>query len=260
VVDPTLLCNALVKASKSFGSIVIEKCNVQDILYDESVTGKRVKGVATDQGIVKTDCVINARGLWSNQNLNTDTPLPFVTMKHSYIVTDTIQNLNKWPNVRDHDLSIYFRVQGKSLIVGGYEDNPTVVTDVPNNFQFSLYEMDWTAFEPLMKNAIKLCPSLSDIGVKSTICGPEAFSIDRKPLIGPDHTVHGLFHACAFSSNGMMLSGGVGERIAEWIVNGKADMGLYDLRRFGRPQSMNEKWIREQCVGNYANRPKSKNM
>lgn len=93
-------------------------------------------------------------------------------MQHSYIVTDTIQNLNKWPNIRDHDLSIYFRVQGQSLIVGGYESNPTVIKDVPDDFQFSLYEMNWTTFEPLMKNSIKLCPSLNNIGVKSTICGP----------------------------------------------------------------------------------------
>lgn len=200
-------------------------------------------------------------GLWSSRNLNTDTPLPFVTMKHSYVVTDTIRNINKWPNIRDHNLSIYFRVQGQSLIIGGYESNPTV-TDVPNDFQFSLYEMDWTTFEPLMENSIQLCPSLKNIGIKSTICGPEAFSVDRKPLIGPDYSLKGLFHACAFSSNGMMLSGGVAEQIAEWVVNGKPslDMGLYDLRRFDRQQAMDEALTRQKCVENYSNKPKGKNI
>src|SRR5687768_8455737 len=106
-------------------------------------------------------------------------------MKHTYVVTDTIPNINKWPNVRDHDLSIYFRVQGQSLIVGGYESNPTIVNDVPSDFQFSLYEMDWIPFEPLMENSVHLCPFLKNVGIKSTICGPEAFSFDRKPLIGP---------------------------------------------------------------------------
>lgn len=199
-------------------------------------------------------------GLWSQQNIDTGTPLPFITMKHSYVVTDTIQNLNKWPNIRDHDLSIYFRVQGQSLMIGGYESNPTVVTDVPNDFQFSLYEMDWTTFEPLMENSIKLCPSLQTIGIKSTICGPESFSVDRKPLIGPDSFVNGLFHACAFSSNGMMLSGGVAEQVAEWIVNGKPslNMGLYDLRRFDRQLAMNDASIRQKCIQNYSNKPKRK--
>lgn len=200
-------------------------------------------------------------GLWSSQNLNTCTELPFVTMKHSYIVTDTIKDLNKWPNIRDHDFSIYFRVQGQSLIVGGYETYPEVVKDVPNDFQFSLYDMNWETFEPLMQNSIKLCPALKDIGVKSTICGPEGFSCDRRPLIGQDSTFRGLFHACAFSSNGMMLSGGVAEQVAEWVVNGKPslDMGLYDLRRFGEHQQIkSEEWILQKCVENYSNIPKNK--
>lgn len=106
-----------------------------------------------------------------------------------------------------------------------------------------------------MENSIKLCPSLKTVGIKSTICGPEAFSFDRKPLIGPDHNVNGLFHACAFSSNGMMLSGGIAEQIAEWIVNGKPslDMGLYGLKRFDHQLAANEVWKRQKCVENYSN-------
>lgn len=201
-------------------------------------------------------------GLWSNQQImNNSARLPFITMKHSYVVTDTIHNINKWPNIRDHDLSIYFRVQGQSLIIGGYESNPTVVNNVPSDFQFSLYEMDWTTFEPLMQNAITLCPALGNVGIKSSICGPEAFSVDRKPLIGPDYHVKGLFHACAFSSNGMMLSGGVAERIGEWFASGmlRLDVGLYDLKRFNSEKvTMSEDWIQEKCVANYSNKAISK--
>lgn len=258
---------------------------MEEILLDQNERGKKVRGVTTSEGIVKTKCVINARGnlsirdflsyliclnkflcigLWSKQqnitNIATATPLPFITMKHSYVVTDTIQNIHKWPNIRDHDLSIYFRVQGQSLIIGGYESNPTIVNDVPSDFQFSLYEMDWTTFEPLMQNAVKLCPALESVGIKSSICGPEAFSVDRKPLIGPDYDVNGLLHACAFSSNGMMLSGGVAERVAEWVANGMSnlDVGSYDLKRFDGEKEMNEAWIQQKCVENYSNKPKSK--
>lgn len=58
-----MLCNALIKASKRLNSIVLENCNVKEILYDKSVTDKRVTGVLTDQGIIKAECVINARGI-----------------------------------------------------------------------------------------------------------------------------------------------------------------------------------------------------
>lgn len=58
----------------------------------------------------------------------------------------------------------------------------------------------------------------------------------------------------------MMLSGGVAEQVAEWVVNGKPSlhMGLYDLSRFQRMQPMDETWIRQKCMENYSSKPKSK--
>lgn len=198
-------------------------------------------------------------GLWSQEHL-AHRNFPFTTLKHSYIVTETIPHLKRWPNVRDHDYSIYFRVQGQSLIVGGYEINPTVVDPTPpDDFQFQLYNMDWNAFNPLMTSSIKLLPCLEDIGVKSTVCGPESFSMDRKPLVGPDKMIQGLFHSFAFSSNGMMLSGGCAEQVAEWIVDGKPslDMSLFDIDRF--PDDLDQSYVTQKCVANYAYRPTSLN-
>lgn len=40
-------------------------------------------------------------------------------MKHAYILTDSIKGIDKTPNVRDHDLSIYFKVQGNQQAIGG---------------------------------------------------------------------------------------------------------------------------------------------
>lgn len=119
--------------------------------------------------------------------------------------------------------------------------------------------MDWNSFNPLMTNSVKLLPCLEDIGVKSTVCGPESFSMDRKPLVGPDKLIRGLFHSFAFSSNGMMLSGGVAEQVAEWIVDGKPslDMSLYDIDRF--EGDLDRTFITQQCVANYASRPTSVN-
>uniref|UniRef100_A0A336KQM0 CSON013804 protein n=1 Tax=Culicoides sonorensis TaxID=179676 RepID=A0A336KQM0_CULSO len=256
VVDPSMLCNQLVKKSKENGCQVIENCNVSKINVTETKNGKmKVTGVETPFGEIKSDQIINTRGLWSQQHL-THRRFPFTILKHSYIVTETIPHLKRWPNVRDHDLSIYFRVQGQSLIVGGYETNPNVVEQPPpEDFQFQLYDMDWNAFNPLMTSSVKLLPVLSEIGVKSTVCGPEAFSMDRKPLIGPDRKIHGLFHSFAFSSNGMMLSGGCAEQVAEWVVNGKPslDMTLYDIDRF--EDNLDKSYIRMKCVENYGARP-----
>lgn len=135
------------------------------------------------------------------------------------------------PNVRDHDSSIYFKVQGDSLSVGGYENDPVFIDQVSIQwlntniiklstilnlilltrfqkmlhlgiqflfwryslynylsdfflFAFSLYELDWDVFGVHIDGAVKRCPILAQTGIKSTVCGPESFTPDHKPILG----------------------------------------------------------------------------
>lgn len=63
VVDPYLLCNALIKESKNLNGMVVESCAVKEILFDKNNQGTKVKGVITDEGfVIEADCIINARG------------------------------------------------------------------------------------------------------------------------------------------------------------------------------------------------------
>lgn len=71
--------------------------------------------------------------------------LPIVPMKHAYVVSESM-GVRGMPNVRDHDWSLYFRVQGDSLCVGGYEGNPDMLENVSPEFSFGLYELDWNIF------------------------------------------------------------------------------------------------------------------
>lgn len=58
--------------------------------------------------------------------------IPLIAMKHSYIVSEPIEGVSNLPNIRDHDSSIYFRIQGDSLCLGGYESNPAILEQVLN--------------------------------------------------------------------------------------------------------------------------------
>lgn len=42
----------------------------------------------------------------------------------------------------------------------------------------------------------------------------------------------GFFHGCGFNSAGMMFSGGCGDQLAKWIVNGGPDLDMFafDIR------------------------------
>lgn len=57
-------------------------------------------------------------------------PIPLVPMKHSCIISEPIEGVADLPNIRDHDSSIYFRIQDNSLCMGGYESNPAILEQV----------------------------------------------------------------------------------------------------------------------------------
>ena len=50
--------------------------------------------------------------------------------------------------------------------------------------------------------------------------------------MGESPEVRGFFLSCGYNSSGIMLSGGCGKQIAEWIVHGRPslDMLSFDIR------------------------------
>lgn len=142
--------------------------------------------------------------------------VPLIVTKHAYVLTERIEGIAGMPNVRDHDSSIYLKLQGDALSVGGYENDPIFVDQVssflsvffpffflddvfvrkflvsifrlvhqiPKDEAFNLYELDWDVFGVHIEGAINRCPILEHTGIKSTICGPESFTPDHKALLG----------------------------------------------------------------------------
>nr|XP_008122619.1 PREDICTED: sarcosine dehydrogenase, mitochondrial [Anolis carolinensis] len=105
-----------------------------------------------------------------------------------------------------------------------------------------------------IEGAINRVPVLEKTGIKSTVCGPESFTADHKPLMGEAPEVRGFFLGCGFNSAGMMLGGGCGKELAYWIIHGRPekDMYSYDIRRFHHNLTGNNRWIRERSHESYA--------
>lgn len=73
-------------------------------------------------------------GVWSPHiGKMADVSVPLVAMHHAYVVTERIEGIQNMPNVRDHDASVYLKLQGDALSVGGYESNPVFWDDVSAN-------------------------------------------------------------------------------------------------------------------------------
>lgn len=238
-VDPTALTTALRKSIHALQGNIITKDTITNIEYHVAFEGgrsvKRVTGASTKDKKIKAKCVVNATGAWSNTIMSMlGEKIPLRTIKHAYVTTETIPNMKStFPNVRDLDLSIYLRTQGTAISVGGYEENPDFWKPV-NDFHFGLFDLDYNTFEENYTNAIHRCPVLNDVGIQSTVCGPESFTPDHRPLVGFHPGIRGLFQACGLNSMGILLSGGLGKQCSNWIIDGTPQLDLFhmDVSRF----------------------------
>uniref|UniRef100_A0A8C4II14 Sarcosine dehydrogenase n=1 Tax=Dicentrarchus labrax TaxID=13489 RepID=A0A8C4II14_DICLA len=254
--DPAGTCTTLTRAASARGATVIENCPVTGIQVRTDDFGmKKVKAVETPHGTIETPCVVNCAGVWAAKlGEMAGVKVPLIAMHHAYVVTERIEGIQNMPNVRDHDASVYLRLQGDALSVGGYEQNPIFWEEVSDKFAFSLFDLDWDVFTQHIEGAINRVPALEQTGIKSTVCGPESFTADHKPLMGEAPEVRGFFLGCGFNSAGMMLGGGCGRELAHWIIHGRPekDMYGYDIRRFHHSLTDNQRWIRERSHESYA--------
>lgn len=124
---------------------MFENCAVTGIQTEVSDLGiKRVSAVQTLSGTIKTNCVVNCAGVWSPYvGSLCGVSVPLVAMYHAYVVTERIEGIQNMPNVRDHDASVYLKLQGDGLSVGGYEHNPVFWDEVK---KFSFYHHQLTGY------------------------------------------------------------------------------------------------------------------
>jgi sarcosine dehydrogenase len=260
-IDPAGITQQFKKKAHGLGGRFVEGCAVEAVETEEySVHGvpqRRIVAVRAGGGQrIKTPLVVNCAGAWANELCDMmDVKIPLRACKHAYIVTESMEGVHPGlPNLRDHDLSIYFKTQGDSLALGGYEQNPEFWPDVDPGFEFGLFDLDWDTFGQNLNGHIQRCPQIETVGIKSTVCGPESFTPDHKPLVGPDVDLRGLMHCCGFNSMGMMLGGGVGREVANWAVDGapRLDMFSMDIARYHPSGCRDNRWIEDRTHESYA--------
>jgi 4-methylaminobutanoate oxidase (formaldehyde-forming) len=163
--------------------------------------------------------------------------VPVIPMAHEYLVTKPSGVPLDVPTMRDPSLLVYFRGESGGLVMGGYERRPAPwsLDGIPADFNGKLLAEDWPRFEELMVNAIERVPELADAEVIRLINGPEAFTPDGEFILGPSD-VRGFWVAAGFCAHGLAGAGGMGQLVAEWIVEGVPSLDVWEMdsRRFGR--------------------------
>ena len=113
--------------------------------------------------------------------------VPLQPVKHQYVITEKVDGLaTDVATMRDPDRRTYFKEEVGGLVFGGYEPDPIAWTqgDVPDDFEFQLFEDDWDHFEQHMGQALARVPALEKTGIKKMINGPESFTPDGNFILG----------------------------------------------------------------------------
>ncbi len=228
-VNPLDVTTAFVKGAKANGALVAEDTKVLEIIVRDG----RVHGVETDRGTVLADKVLLAGGMWSHHLAKSiGATVPLHAVEHFYIVTEPFDGLSRsQPILNIIEERLYFKEDAGKLLIGGFEakGKAWATEGIPETFEFDELPFDMEHVEPELERMFQRMPVLAETGIQTFFNGPESFTPDGRPYLGPSPDVAGLFVAAGMNSNGILNSGGVGLTLAEWIADGAPSRSMSSL-------------------------------
>ncbi len=245
--NPTDTTQALARGARMGGAQIFENVKVTRVL----TRGRRAVGVATEQGDIAAEHVVNCGGMWGREighAVGVNTPLH--ACEHFYIVTEPIAELSRdLPVMRVPDECAYYKEDAGKLLLGAFEpgSKPWGMDGIPEDFCFDELPEDVEHFAPVLEAAMKRLPVLETAGIRTFFNGPESFTPDNAYLLGAAPELENFYMACGFNSIGIQSAGGAGKVLSEWIVAGHPPMDLWDVdvRRM-MPFQGNRTYLRER--------------
>ena len=219
-VNPVDVTMSMAKGARQTGVTIAQGVTVHDVLVRDGAAC----GVLTDQGTIECDYVVNAAGMWARQlGAKSGVTVPLQAAEHYYLITETMDGLDPaWPVIEDPGNYGYYREEVGGLMIGLFEAvcAPWKVEGIPYNSSFTILPPDWDRMAPYVEAAMSRVPASFDIGIRTFFCGPESFTPDLRPIVGPVPEVRNYFVAAGLNSIGILTGGGVGRLVAHWIVDG----------------------------------------
>ncbi len=237
--NPADLVAAYARAARRRGVRIEEQCTVRGLV----VRGDRVCGVETDKGSFEADDVVFATGLWTRGLMaEADIRVAHGACEHFYAIAAPEPPLaRETPSFICAEDLIYGREEVGGFLVGFFDRDAKCldVATLPEPFTFTLLDEDWDQVAAYYESACELFPALADAPIRRLVNGPESFTPDGRPLVGPVEGIEGLYLACAMNSAGVTFSGMVGHNLADWLEGRPLRFEEFDCRpgRFGASES-----------------------
>ncbi len=219
-VNPVDATMSLAKGARQTGVTIAQGVSVLDVIVKDG----RVRGVVTDHGTIECEHVVNAAGMWARQlGEKSGVSIPLQAAEHYYLITEQMEGLDpSWPVIEDPGNFGYYREEVGGLMIGLFETQcaPWNVKAIPHDSSFTSIQPDWDRMGPYVEAAMSRVPKSLDTGIRTFFCGPESFTPDLRPIIGPAPEVQNYWVAAGLNSIGILTGGGLGRLVAHWIVDG----------------------------------------
>lgn len=175
------------------------------------VNGGRVAGVRTDHSDeVRAETVIDASGAWAGRLGRSSRPLPLTPLRRHLFVSAPMPFVKPdLPFTWVEDAAFYFRPEGDGLLLSPCDETAMAPGSPPT---------DPAAAELLAEKLAQHAPSWSDLAIRRAWACLRTFAPDRRPVIGPDPQIAGLFHVSGLGGSGMLCSAAVGELAADLLA------------------------------------------
>ena len=226
--DGSVVANDFLAAARKLGAEYRPKTEVKRLL----VSGGKVAGVETSEGVIPAPVVIVATGQWSKALLQTaGVDLPIETELHYVALLQNAADMTGGGLACiDSAYAVYFRADGtEKTLIGDFYGKRGVD---PENFPRHV-EPGW--FEGIVERAAKRMPKLQNAEIRKGITGVYDVSPDARPILGEMVGVKGLYVAAGFTGMGFKLSPAIGVVMSELVVDGVAktvDISAFHPSRF----------------------------
>ncbi|MFC2063529.1 FAD-dependent oxidoreductase [Chloroflexota bacterium] len=248
-VNPIDVTMALAKGARMGGVQIFEDTSVIGFTKE----AQKVTGVITDKGEIQAEYVVNCAGMWAREiGKLAGVNVPLQPTEHYYLITEAIDGVAAdLPVLVDLDKYSYYREEVGGILFGLFEpvSAPWALDGIPKDFTFGEINPDWDRMMPYVEEAMKRIPILKDVGIHKFFCGPESFTPDISPMMGLAPELDNFYVAAGFNSLGILMGGGAGKVMAQWIKDGVPDVDVteIDIARM-LPFENTSKYVKDRAV------------
>ena len=241
--DPTGTTAGFLAAARRHGTRLVQGCRVERVL----VEGDRVTGVAAADETYLAPIVVDAAGAWAAQLASTvGLEVPVDTWRHDTGFFGLPEGRTAdFPIVVDDPAGIYFRPEGRELMLVGLEEG-NLVGGSPDR---PLTGIRPGADAEMIERGCRRLPWMAEGSYRSAYGGQDGITPDQRAIIGPAGP-DGFFLDCGFSGTGFKTAPAVGASLAEWIVDGRpstVDLSVFRLERFAEGQPLRGRYAYENA-------------